>query len=121
MNWVQFRCRAKGGLVNFMVVGCGRRLTVAEYDAEVLVAVFVRTTTGQMTVYAQEFAHSWSPLSLAAAILAVMIGKAIASTAAGIKNFCVDTAFKAIVLACITGALLAGYYLGPWKAAPRAK
>jgi len=55
------------------------------------------TTTGYMTVYAQQFITEWGNLALVALICAMGLGGCICSTAGGIKMLRIGIAFKALV------------------------
>lgn len=54
------------------------------------------TTTGYMTIYAQQFINEWGSLALAGLILAMGLGGCICSTAGGIKMLRVGIIFKAL-------------------------
>ncbi len=54
------------------------------------------TTTGYMTIYAQQFIREWGDLALAGIILAMGLGGCACSTAGGIKMLRVGIIFKAL-------------------------
>jgi trk system potassium uptake protein len=54
------------------------------------------TTTGYMTIYAQQFIREWGDLALAAMICAMALGGSACSTAGGIKMLRVGIIFKAL-------------------------
>jgi trk system potassium uptake protein TrkH len=54
------------------------------------------TTTGYMTIYAQQFIQEWGDLALAGLILAMGLGGCACSTAGGIKMLRVGIIFKAL-------------------------
>lgn len=58
--------------------------------------ISAHTTTGFMTVYAQQFAREWGPLALAAITLAMLFGGSASSTAGGFKAVRIGLAAKAI-------------------------
>ncbi len=54
------------------------------------------TTTGYMTIYAQQFINEWGNLALVALICAMGLGGCACSTAGGIKMLRIGIAFKAL-------------------------
>jgi len=54
------------------------------------------TTTGYMTIYAQQFIKEWGDLALVGIILAMALGGCVCSTAGGIKMLRVGIIFKAL-------------------------
>lgn len=54
------------------------------------------TTTGYMTIYAQQFIREWGDFALAALIIAMALGGCACSTAGGIKMLRVGILFKAL-------------------------
>jgi trk system potassium uptake protein TrkH len=54
------------------------------------------TTTGYMTIYAQQFVKEWGDLALVGIILAMALGGCACSTAGGIKMLRVGIIFKAL-------------------------
>jgi trk system potassium uptake protein TrkH len=54
------------------------------------------TTTGYMTIYAQQFIREWGDLALTGIILAMALGGCACSTAGGIKMLRVGIIFKAL-------------------------
>lgn len=54
------------------------------------------TTTGYMTIYAQQFIKEWGDLALIGIILAMAMGGCVCSTAGGIKMLRVGIIFKAL-------------------------
>jgi len=58
--------------------------------------VSAHTTTGYMTIYAQQFIKEWGALALMAIILAMALGGCACSTAGGIKMLRVGIIFKAL-------------------------
>jgi len=54
------------------------------------------TTTGYMTIYAQQFIKEWGDLALTGIILAMALGGSACSTAGGIKMLRVGIIFKAL-------------------------
>jgi trk system potassium uptake protein TrkH len=55
------------------------------------------TTTGYMTIYAQQFIKEWGDLALVGIILAMALGGCACSTAGGIKMLRVGIIFKALL------------------------
>ncbi len=54
------------------------------------------TGTGQMTIYAAQFNHSWAQMAMLGVFIAMIIGGSMASTAGGLKNMRVAVIFKGI-------------------------
>jgi len=54
------------------------------------------TTTGYMTIYAQQFIREWGDLALTGIICAMALGGSVCSTAGGIKMLRVGIIFKAL-------------------------
>ncbi len=57
--------------------------------------VSAHTTTGYMTIYAQQFIREWGDLALVAVIIAMALGGSACSTAGGIKMLRVGLLYKA--------------------------
>jgi trk system potassium uptake protein TrkH len=55
------------------------------------------TTTGYMTIYAQQFIKEWGDLALTGMIFAMALGGSACSTAGGIKMLRVGIIFKALI------------------------
>ena len=55
-----------------------------------------QTTTGYMTIYAQQFVNEWGDLALSGIILSMALGGCACSTAGGIKMLRVGIIFKAL-------------------------
>jgi len=55
-----------------------------------------QTTTGYMTIYAQQFVNEWGDLALTGIILSMALGGCACSTAGGIKMLRVGIIFKAL-------------------------
>lgn len=55
------------------------------------------TTTGFMTIYANQFANEWGDVGLGAMVIAMLIGGSACSTAGGFKGLRVGILFKAIL------------------------
>lgn len=59
--------------------------------------ISAHTGTGYMTIYAQQFARYWSPLSLMGVTLCMAIGAGACSTAGGIKTLRAGMIFRAVL------------------------
>jgi trk/ktr system potassium uptake protein len=60
------------------------------------VMLSAHTGTGQMTIYAAQFNHSWAQMAMMGVFIAMIIGGSMASTAGGLKNMRVALLFKGI-------------------------
>jgi trk system potassium uptake protein TrkH len=59
--------------------------------------ISAHTTTGYMTIYAQQFIREWGDLALIGIILAMALGGCACSTAGGIKMLRIGIIFKAFI------------------------
>ena len=84
-------------LVTAGLVGSGVYKTLgALIRRGLFVMLSAHTGTGQMTIYAPQFNHSWAQMALAGVFIAMIIGGSMASTAGGLKNMRVALIFKGI-------------------------
>jgi trk system potassium uptake protein TrkH len=82
-----------GGLNHFGVYS--ERLILFRKGFFQLISGF--TTTGYMTIYAQQFIQEWGAVALAGMIIAMALGGCVCSTAGGIKMFRVGIIFNAVI------------------------